>query len=73
METILKRKSVVLSKEEVKALKAYFSKFTTGVECAQAIGIHRNVLDRVMLAGSGSEQTIRKIRAAIPSVEETKE
>jgi hypothetical protein len=65
MESTIKRKSVVLSPDEFKRLKSFFSKFNTAVECAEAIGVHRNVLDRVMLAGSGSEDTISKVRVAI--------
>ena len=65
METTIKRKSVVLTEDEFAKLKTFFATFNTAVECAEAIGIHRNVLDRVMLAGSGSVETIGKVRAAI--------
>jgi predicted DNA-binding protein (UPF0251 family) len=58
-------KSVVLSKDELKALRKYFTKFLTGVRCAETIGIHRNVLDRVLVMGRGSVETIGKIRIAI--------
>lgn len=59
------RKSEKLSKEELALLKKYLKGFNTVIECADAIGIHRNVLDRVILAGSGSPDTISKIRTAI--------
>lgn len=60
-----KRKSIALTKDEWKALKNCLSGFNTVVECAESIGIHRNVLDRVLVFGSGSFETINKIRAAI--------
>jgi predicted DNA-binding protein (UPF0251 family) len=60
-----KRKSEALTKEEFTALKQYAKKFRTGVECAETIGIHRAVLDRVLLAGSGAPETIEKIRIVI--------
>lgn len=63
--TTSKRKSVALTKEEMTALKQFAKTFRTGVECAEAIGIHRNILDRVLLVGSGSPETIEKIRLAI--------
>lgn len=59
------RKSVKLTKEELKALKAYRKGFDTEVECALSIGIDRLVLNRVQLVGSGSQITIEKIRIAI--------
>ena len=60
-----KRKSIALSEEEFASLKQYAKQFNTGVECAETIGIHRNVLDRILLAGSGSPESIEKIRAAL--------
>lgn len=65
--TTRKRKSEPLTKEEYQALKQYRKKFHTAVDCAEAIGITREVLDRVLLAGSGSPETVEKIRAAIGS------
>jgi predicted DNA-binding protein (UPF0251 family) len=57
--------SVSLSKEEKAALKLYRTGFVTEVECALSIGIDRNVLSRVMGFGSGSPETIAKIKAAL--------
>lgn len=71
--TIKKRKTVLLSKEEFAALKAYASKYNTLVEAAEAIGIHRNVLDRVFIVKRGSEETIGKIRLAIGPIESEKQ
>lgn len=64
-----RRKSVRLSKDERKALKDFRDSYATAVECADAIGISYQVLERVLLVGSGSPDTINKVRAAI--VEET--
>lgn len=57
-----KRKSLRLTKDEEKALKKYVSGFNKVVEAAEEIGIHRNVLDLVLIKGSGSPETIGKIR-----------
>lgn len=63
--TTKKRKTVILSTEEFTAFKAYTRKFNTLVEAAEAIGIHRNVLDRVFIVKRGSFDTVDKIRKAI--------
>lgn len=60
-----KRKSVKLTKEEHKALKEYRKGFNTEVECAISIQIDRLVLNRVLLVGSGSPETIEKIKAVL--------
>lgn len=63
--TTRKRKSDPLTREEFAALKQYRKTFHTAVDCADAIGIKREVLDRVLIVGSGSPETIEKIRTAI--------
>lgn len=60
-----KRKSIALTSEEFASLKKYAKQFNTAVECAESIGIHRNVLDRILLAGSGSPDSVEKIKAAL--------
>jgi hypothetical protein len=60
-----KRKSEPLTKEEHKALLKYVNSHHTIVDAAFAIGIHRNVLDRVMIAATGSPETIAAIRKKI--------
>lgn len=60
-----KRKSEALTKDEISALKQFAKGYRTTVECAEVIGIHRAVLDRVLIVGSGAPETIEKIRAAI--------
>jgi len=60
-----KPKSVPLTKDELKALKRYRKGFETEVDCAVSIGIDRLVLNRVMLVGSGSPDTIEKIKATL--------
>lgn len=65
METITKKKSESLTRAERKSLREYRKQFDTDVACAGAIGIDRNVLVRVMLAGSGAPDTIERIRAII--------
>jgi hypothetical protein len=59
------RKSIKLTKEELRSLKAYRKKFATEVDCAISIGIDRLVLNRVLLVGSCSQATIDKIRVSI--------
>lgn len=60
-----KRKSVRLTKDEEKALKKFVASFHKVVEAAEEIGIHRNVLDLVLVKGTGSPETIQKVRDAI--------
>lgn len=60
-----RRKSVLLTKEEHKAFKDFRKSFNTGVECAEAINIDRAVMERVLLVGSGSPETIEKIKLVI--------
>lgn len=60
-----KRKSEALTKDEFAALKQYAKGFTTTIDCAESIGINRNVLDRVLIVGSGSPDTIEKIRTTL--------
>lgn len=60
-----KRRSALLTETEKRRLTKYMDTFATIVESAEAIGIHRNVLDRVILTGSGSPETVEKIRKAV--------
>ena len=60
-----KRKSEKLSKDEFRALKKFVTSYPTVVEAAETIGIHRNVLDLVIIKGSGSPETIQKVRQAV--------
>lgn len=62
---IKKRRSVKLSADEQKNLKSFCKAFDTTTEAAEAIGISREVLIRVTILGSGSPETIEKIRAVI--------
>lgn len=62
IHTERKRKSDPLTRDEHKALIKYVKSHHTIVDAAYAIGIHRNVLDRVMIAATGSPETIEKIR-----------
>lgn len=68
-----RRKSVRLTKEELKALKEFTKPFNTGVEAAEALGIDRAVMLRVILVGSGAPETIEKIRSVINGSGEKKE
>lgn len=56
------RKSERLSKDELKALKAFRKGFDTMVQFAEVVGVSRQVLDRVLLFGSGASESIRVIR-----------
>lgn len=63
------RKRDVLTKDEHRALIKYVRSFPSVVDCAFVIGIHRNVLDLVMIRGSGSPNTIRLVREKLNNVE----
>jgi|GEM_PF-1325884 len=65
METVTKRRSVRLSQDHLLTLKTHREGFETSVACAASLGIDRNVLDRVLLIGSGSHDTIAKIKGAL--------
>ena len=60
-----KRRSVKLTKEELAALKVHRKKYDTQVECAISLGIDRLVMNNVILKGSGSPETISKIRSVL--------
>ncbi len=60
-----RRKSEKLTKREFRSLKAFRNKFDTEMDCAVKIGIDRVVLNRVLLVGSASPETIGKIREAL--------
>lgn len=64
-----KRRSVKLTQDERKAFKQFRKTFDTDVECAEAIGISREVLIRVGILGSGAPETIDKIRTKLNSLE----
>jgi hypothetical protein len=51
-----KRKREILTKEELASLKKFVNSFPTVVDAAYEIGIHRNVLDAVLIKGSGSPE-----------------
>lgn len=59
------RKSVPLTEEEQELLKKHIAAYTKPIDAAIALGIDRNVMQRVELMGSGSEITIQKIRAVL--------
>jgi hypothetical protein len=63
-----KRKSEKLTKEEIASLKKYVRTFSTVVDASEKIGIHRNVLDMVLFRGSGSPETVSKIRESLSAI-----
>ncbi len=60
--------SVSLTKSELTALKEFRKGFVTEVQCALEIGIDRNVLNRIISFGSGSPDSIQKIKTALSKV-----
>lgn len=65
------RKSERLSKEEHKALKSARKGFSTMVEFSEVVGVSRQVLDRVLLFGSGSSESVKVIREYLEREEAT--
>jgi len=59
------RRSVKLTVEEKKALKA-FLKGKTGFEASMVLKVQREVIHNVVSRGSGSEKTINLIRQNLP-------
>lgn len=62
--TVKRRKSVALTEDELKALKAFRRRFRTESEFDEALGLKR-IGRRVLVYGSGSPKTIDTIRAVI--------
>jgi hypothetical protein len=63
-----KRRREVLTKDELKNLKSFVASFAAVVHAAEEIGIHRNVLDLVLIKGSGSPETIGLIKEKLDAV-----
>jgi predicted DNA-binding protein (UPF0251 family) len=57
-----RRKSELLTKDEFSSLKKYVISQHTVTDAAYAIGINRQTLDRVLIIGSGSPETVQAIR-----------
>jgi hypothetical protein len=56
------KKSELLTKEEHSALKKLVASYHTVVDAAFAIGVTRQTLDRVVMIGKGSPESINTIR-----------
>jgi predicted DNA-binding protein (UPF0251 family) len=67
MNTITQRvrKSERLTESEKKAFKKWLSEQLTKIDAAEAIGVSRPTLDRIFHSGSGSTESISKIRSLI--------
>lgn len=63
-----KRKSEKLTKEEFQAFKKFVRSRPTIVDAAEQIGIHRNVVDLVLIKGKGSPETVGLIRGKLAEV-----
>lgn len=63
--TLKPKRSEPLTRDEIKALKAYRKQFKTEVACAVSLGMDRTVLGYVLLKGSGAPETIQKIRQGL--------
>ncbi len=51
-----------MTSAEIKTLKSFVHSHHTIIDAAEEIGISRHVLDAVLVKGSGSPETIFKIR-----------
>lgn len=60
-----KRKSVRLEPSEKRNLVRFIREKGTKLLAAEALGIAPNTLDRILLAGSGSHDTIERIREVL--------
>jgi predicted DNA-binding protein (UPF0251 family) len=66
-----KKKSVLLTQDEHKALKKYYKTFHTDTDFSDEMNVGRSTLMRVLIIGSGSELTIKKIREKLNAINET--
>jgi hypothetical protein len=64
-DTKTKRKSEKLTKNEHKQFKEFVRKQNTVVEAAEIIGIHRNIVDKVIYSGKASPESISLIKKTI--------
>lgn len=65
MITSSKRRSVKLTKEEFTEFKKWVKAFDVKVQASEELGITRQAVDRIMLTGSASPETIQKIREVL--------
>lgn len=67
MNTITQRtrKSEKMTESEKKAFKKWLSAQLTKIDAAEAIGVSRPTLDRIFHSGSGTPESISKIRTLI--------
>ena len=68
MNTIIKsreRRSVLLTKDEIKRLKAMSKQFNTLIELSENLNIPYQTLKRIMEMGRGNEVNINIIKSAI--------
>ncbi len=67
METMTqrKRRSVALTKDELKAFVKVYNAFPTKTDAAEAFDLSYQVLDLVVLRGSGAPETIQKIKDVV--------
>ena len=57
-----KRRSEIMTPEEHEDFKTFFNSFPTKVDASEHFNLSRQVLDLVAIKGSGSPETIKKIR-----------
>lgn len=67
MKLATKRKSVKLTADEKRAFKKWLGEQETVEIAAIELGVARNTIDRVKVFGSGSADTISKVRSVIAS------
>lgn len=65
ISTERKRKSEKLTKTEHRAFINWVKSHDTKIDAAEALGIHRVSIDRIYVIGSGSPETIAKIRKVL--------
>lgn len=67
ISTPRKRKSEPLTKDELKSLQKFVSQFHTVIDASEALGISRQTLDRVLVIGKGSPETVSRIKENLPA------
>lgn len=60
-----RKKSEALAQDEMKSLRRLLKQYPTDADRAEKLGIDRNTMNRVLGKGSGSPETIAKIREAL--------
>lgn len=62
------RKSERMTSDERVKFTQWVGSFLTRLDAAEALGVHVNTIDRLLITGQGSPATIKDVRTAIKAI-----